>query len=108
VGEFVSKKIPDPAVGEKDVSELTMTDLATNQTFKLIRGTEHNLAEYEAEFEFRLLNQVETRTVKKGETFQIPGIGVTYKVLEIEETKASIAPVKEDGSLGEPLTVPKR
>jgi hypothetical protein len=108
VGAFEKKIVPDPSVGEKDVSELSMTDLATNQEFKLVRGTEFNLAQYEAEFAFALRDQVERRTVKKGETFQIPGLGVTYKVLEIEEDKATIAPVNPDGSVGESLTVPKR
>ncbi|HYF34192.1 MAG TPA: Amuc_1099 family pilus-like system protein [Prosthecobacter sp.] len=108
VGPFEQKLVPDPNVGEKDVSELTITDLATNQTFKLVRGTDYNLAEYEAEFEFLLRDVVERRKVKKGETFQIPGMGVTYKVIEIEETKATIAPVKDDLSHGEPLVVPKR
>jgi hypothetical protein len=108
VGAFEKKVVPDPGVGEKDVSELTMKDLATNQEFKLVRGTEFNLAEYEAEFEFVLRDRVERRTVKKGETFQIPGLGVTYRVLEIEENKATIAPINADGSQGEPLVVPKR
>lgn len=104
---FESKMVKDDKTGEKDVSELTVLDTSTNKSFKLIRGTETNLAEYEAEFEF-LLGRGETRKVKAGETFQIPGMGITYKVLEIEENKAVIAPVKDDSSLGDPLTVPKR
>jgi hypothetical protein len=99
---FESKKIADPSVGEKDVSELTVLDKARNQEFKLVRGTETNLAEYEAEFEFQLGDRP-TRTVKKGDTFQIPGIGTTYRLLEIEEDKAVIQPV--DG--GDPITITK-
>lgn len=99
---FESKKVADPAVGEKDVSELTILDKSTNKEFKLVRGVETNLAEYEAEFEF-LLGDRPTRTVKKGDTFQIPGIGSTYRLLEIEETSAVIQPV--DG--GDPITVTK-
>ncbi len=102
VKEFTPKKVADPAVGEKDVSELSMLDKSSNQEFKLVRGTEVNLAEYEAEFEFTLGDRP-TRTVKKGDTFQIPGIGTTYKLLQIEETSAVIQPV--DG--GEPITVTK-
>ena len=97
---FEAKKTADPTVGEKDVSELTMIDKATNKEFKLVRGSETNLAEYEAEFEF-LLGDRPTRTVKKGDTFQIPGIGTTYRLLEIEENSAVIQPV--DG--GEAITV---
>lgn len=99
---FEAKKVANPTVGEKDVSELTLLDKASNKEFKLIRGEELNLAEYEAEFEF-LLNERPTRTVKKGDTFQIPGIGNTYRLLEIEESNAVIQPV--DG--GEPITVNK-
>lgn len=100
--EFVPKKVADPSVGEKDVSELTVLDKSTNQEFKLVRGSETNLAAYEAEFEF-LLGARPTRTVKKGDTFQIPGIGNTYRLLEIEEDKAVIQPV--DG--GDPINITK-
>lgn len=103
-GSMEPKKVDDPKVGEKDVSELTVVDKSTNKEFKLVRGTETNLAEYEAEFEF-LLGNGETRTVKKGETFQIPGIGETYRVLEIEESSAVIQPLSEGAA---PINVPKR
>ena len=102
VKAFNPKKVADPAVGEKDVSELVMLDKSSNKEFTLVRGSETNLAEYEAEFEFTLGDRP-TRTVKKGDTFQIPGIGSTYRLLEIEETSAVIQPV--DG--GESITVTK-
>lgn len=107
---FEQKEAPDPKLGTKDVSELTVLDTSTNKTFKLTRNAaDTNLAEYEAEFEFSLPpNAPEIRKVKKGETFQIPGLGITYKVLEIEENKAVIAPVKDDGSNGESITVPQK
>lgn len=99
---FEAKTVKDDKVGEKDVSELTVADKATNKEFKLVRNEEMNLAEYEAEFEF-LLGARPTRTVKKGDTFQIPGIGTTYRLLEIEENSAVIQPV--DG--GDPITITK-
>ncbi len=103
---FEQKIVPDPKTGEKDVSELTMTDLATDKKFVLVRGVDHNLAEYEAELEFRLgPPPYSPRQVKKDDTFQIPGFGVTYKLLEIEEDGATIAPVKADGSLDTPITI---
>lgn len=104
---FEAKKVADPTVGEKDVSELTVLDKSNNQEFKIARGAETNLAKYDAEFEFRL-NKVETRTVPEGETFQIPGIGTTYKLIKVEEADAVIAPINADGSTGEPFTVKKR
>lgn len=103
VVNFVPKKVADPSVGEKDVSELTMLDKSTNKEFVIARGAETNLAEYEAEFEF-LLGDRPTRTVKKGDTFQIPGIGNTYRLLEIAENSAVIQPVEG----GDSITVPKR
>ena len=99
---FEKKSVADARVGEKDVSELKLMDKSTNQEIKLVKGEELNLAEYEAEFEF-LLGERPTRTVKKGDTFQIPGIGTTYRLLEIEESSAVIQPV--DG--GDSITVTK-
>jgi hypothetical protein len=103
---FEAKTIEDPKVGEKDVSELKCLDISTQKEFVLVRGTETNLAEYEAEFEFRI-GQAEVRKVKEGETFQIPGIGKTFKVLSIEESQAVIVPVDGDKPSGAPITVKK-
>jgi hypothetical protein len=103
---FEAKTVKDDKVGEKDVSELKCLDIATKKEFTLIRGEETNLAEYEAEFEFRI-GTSEVRKVREGETFQIPGIGVTFKVLKIEETQATIVPVDGDKPSGEPITVKK-
>lgn len=102
--KFESKKIPDPSVGEKDVSELTIFDKTTEKEYVVARGTDTNLAEYEAEFEF-LLGKRQPRVVKKGDTFQIPGIGQTFRLLEVEENSAVIQPV-EEGS--QPITIRKR
>jgi hypothetical protein len=103
---FETKIVKDPKVGEKDVSELKCLDLSTKKEFVLVRGAETNLAEYEAEFEFRI-GTPEIRKVKQGETFQIPGIGKTFKVLSIEENQAVIVPVDGDKPVGEPITVKK-
>lgn len=103
---FEAKSVKDPTIGEKDVSELKCLDISTQKEFILIRGSETNLAEYEAEFEFRI-GQAEVRKVKQGETFQIPGIGMTFKVLSIEETQAVIVPVDGDKPAGEQITVKK-
>ncbi len=103
---FEEKKVKDPTVGEKDVSELKCLDLSTKKEFVLIRGTETNLAEYEAEFEFRI-GTPEVRKVKEGETFQIPGIGKTFKVISIEENQAVIVPVDGGKPVGDPITVKK-
>ena len=103
---FEQKIVKDDTVGEKDVSELKCLDSATKKEFILIRGSETNLAEYEAEFEFRI-GSPEIRKVKQGETFQIPGIGITFKVLSIEENQAVIVPVDGEKPAGEQVTIKK-
>ena len=105
---FEKKSAPDATVGEKDVSELKILDLASNEEVVLVRGEDKNLAEYEANFEFRLGDVVREFTVKKGEAFQLPGTGQTFYVEAVEETSAVIAPVAADGSRGEPITIPMR
>ena len=103
---FEQKIVKYDKVGEKDVSELKCLDSATKKEFILIRGSETNLAEYEAEFEFRI-GSPEIRKVKQGETFQIPGIGITFKVLSIEENQAVIVPVDGEKPAGEQVTIKK-
>ncbi len=104
---FEKKEVPDPRTNTRDVSELKILDTATNKEYVLIRGDDTNLAEYEAQFEFRLIRLREF-TVKKGENFQLPGTGETYKVIEVEETEATIQKVETDGSLGPALKISMR
>lgn len=104
---FERKVVPDPRTGERDVSELKCLDSATNKEFVLIRGEDFNLAEFEAQFEFRL-GTVQEFTVKKGERFQLPGTGETYLVLEVEETTAKIAKIDGQGNQDKPLEIKMR
>jgi len=91
---FTKKKINHPTLGEKDVYVLKMRDNATNSEFELVEGVETNLAEYEAQFEFRYKVLSVIPNVKKGKTFQLP-VGESYIVDEIEENKASIRRIIE-------------
>ncbi len=96
--KFEKKVIPDPTVGEKDVSELTVDDTLRKNTIVLVMGTEKNLADYEAKLEFRL-HKVLTIKAKKGDSFRIEGFAdTTYKVLDIQEDSATIAPLNEAGA----------
>ncbi len=105
--EFAQKIQKNPTTGlETDVSELKCLDISTKREFVLVKGQETNLADYEAEFEFRIGNP-EIRKVREGETFQIPGLGVTFKVTGIEENQATIVPVEGGNAAGEPITVKK-
>ncbi len=89
--------IQDPKTGPKVVSILKMLDLSTNKEFELVQGTQVNLAEYEAEFEFRWKQKRVIPGVKEGGTFQLPGLGKTYYILKLEENKATISPLGTDG-----------
>jgi hypothetical protein len=105
--EFATKMDRNPTTGlETDVSELKCLDLSTKREFVLVKGKETNLADYEAEFEFRI-GTPEVRKVREGETFQIPGLGDTFKVLSIEENQATIVPVEGTNPKGDPITVKK-
>jgi hypothetical protein len=104
---FEQKLVKEPSTGlEKDMSELKCLDTSTNREFVVVKGVETNLADYEAEFEFRI-GVSEPRKVREGETFQIPGLGVTYKVLSIEENQAVIVPWDDGKAVGDPITVKK-
>lgn len=105
--EFTKKEIVNPTTQlTTDVSELKCLDLSTKHEFVLVNRQETNLADYEAEFEFRI-GTPEVRKVREGDTFQIPGIGKTFKVISIEENQAVIVEVVGPDPKGEPITVKK-
>lgn len=102
---FEKKEMPGPV--PKDVSELTITDRATNSKIVLVRGVEKNLADYYAVFEF-WQKEISSIKVKKGEQFRIPGVAATYKLIDVEETQAVITELKPDNSEGEKLVIKGR
>ena len=93
------KESKETKFGLKDVYILKMLDLATQKEFELVENVETNLAEYEAEFEFRWQKRrtISGIDIKEGGKFQLPGLGKTYYILKLEENKAIIAPVGPDG-----------
>ncbi len=106
--KFEKKVVPDPRVGEKDVSELTVQEIVTKRNLVLVMGEEQNLAEYSVRFEFRLKQIVGLPPVGKDGTFRIPGYeGTTYKVTDIKETSAVVAPLKSDGTLSDEIIINK-
>jgi hypothetical protein len=104
---FEAKVFEVKRVGEIDVGHLTVLDNATNETFVLVQKKEHNLAEYQAELEFRL-KQVTKLKVKKGETFYLPNVGTKYLLQDVQEGSAVIAPIGANGAPGAPFTVKPR
>jgi hypothetical protein len=97
VKAHTTKKVQHPTLGERDAFVVTVLDNATNAEFELVQDVEKNLAEYEAEFEFRWKKVEIIPSVKKGKVFQLPGVGKSYLVREIEENKAVISPIGPDG-----------
>lgn len=105
--KFERKVVPDPRVGEKDVSELTVKDNVRNNEAVLIKDVETNIADYSAELEFRL-KSISSWKVEKDGVFRIPGYpDTTFKLIDIQESDAVIAPVAADGTTGTPIPIKK-
>lgn len=92
------KKVIRPALGEVEVYVLKVIDLSTKKEFELEDKVDVNLAEYEAEFEFRWKKKQVIPGAREGKTFQLPGVAKTYHILKLEADKAVIAPVGADGN----------
>jgi hypothetical protein len=106
--KWESKKIPDPRLGEKDVSELTIEEIVTKKQIVLVMGVETNLAEYSAKFELRLKQIIPIAPVQKGGTFRIPGYeDTTYRVMDIMEDKAIISALDASGNPGPDIIIKK-
>ncbi len=104
---FAAEKFENKVVESKDVSELTVLDKATGQKVVLVYKVPTNLAEYQAELEFRDKTVTEQK-VKKGENFRLPDVAATFRVLDVEEDKATIVQLKDDGSEGAKFVVGRR
>lgn len=91
------KTIDHPTLGQKEVFVLKITDLSTNKEFEAAEGLEVNLAEYEAEFEFRWKKRTTIPGIREGKTFQLPGLGKSFYIQKLEETRAVISPIGTDG-----------
>jgi len=104
---FTAEKFENKVADGKDLSELTVLDKATNEKVVLIYKVPTNLAEYQVELEFRD-KTVTSYTVKKGENFRLGGVAATFKVLAIEEDKATITQLKDDGTPGDKFVVGQR
>ncbi|TLD71572.1 hypothetical protein FEM03_05355 [Phragmitibacter flavus] len=101
------KVVPDPKIGERDVSELTVKDNVRNNEVVLVKDVENNIADYSAELEFRL-KVISNLTVPKDGLFRIPGFdATTYKLIEVNEDDAKIAPVNAAGELGAAIEIKK-
>ena len=83
--------------GPKEAYILTILDMSTKKEFELEEGKDVNLADYEAEFEFRWKKRQVIPGVKEGGTFQLPGLGKSYFIHKVEENKATISPLGPDG-----------
>ncbi len=86
----------------RDVSELIIKDLQTGETIPLPLRTKVNKPTYSGEFRFDIGTPAKI-TIKKGDTFQLPGItDSTYRLIEVMEDAASIESVPAPGSGDQP------
>ena len=98
--------MPDPRLGERDVSELTVEEIVTKQQIVLVLGVEKNLAEYSVRFQFRLKQIIDLPPVGKDGIFRIPGYeDTTYKLIDIQEDKAIISPLDAAGTPGPEIII---
>jgi hypothetical protein len=95
--EAQKQTIQHPTLGPMEAYVVKALDLSTNKPFELVQGKETNLAEYEAELEFRWKKLQPIPGLKEGKTFQLPGLGKTYHIWKLEENKAVISPLGSDG-----------
>jgi hypothetical protein len=107
IKKFEKKVIPDPKLGEKDVSELTVEDRLRKNEFVLVKDVETNLADFEAMFEFRL-GRISQFQKKVNETFRLPGFDdITYKLIDIKEDSAVVSPIDAGGKSGQDIIIKK-
>lgn len=99
------KTIDHPTLGQKEVFVLKIMDLSTNKEFEAAEGIEVNLAEYEAEFEFRWKTRQVIPGVREGKNFQLPGLGKSFHILKLEEARAVIAPLVEGKPSSETIEI---
>ncbi|MBL9118240.1 MAG: hypothetical protein JNJ83_24760 [Verrucomicrobiaceae bacterium] len=104
---FTPKKVPDPRLGEKDVSELTLLDRSTNSEVVLVFREEKNLASYKAKIQFRL-KTVQERVVKKGDIFRFEGVPSSFRLEDVTETGATISEQDASGAWGQPWAISPR
>ena len=86
-----------------DQSELTVKDRATGDEIVLV-----NQKEVDSPYSFALLDYPisgQEIRVERGKTFEIPGAGESYKLIDVNDAGAIIMP---SGSEGERLTVPRQ
>ena len=91
------KAMIETKFGPKEAFILKMYDLSTKKEFELEEGKEVNLADYEAEFEFRWKRRQIISGIKEGGVFQLPGLGKSYYIRKLEENKAIISPLDSKG-----------
>ncbi len=106
--KYEVKSVPDPKTQlPSDASEMTILDKSTNEEFVLVNKKEKNLAAFQAKLEYRQ-GTVQIITVKKGEKFRIPGLGSTFKLVDVLPDSAVISESVADGTPEKSLTIPKR
>lgn len=97
-----AKAVTNPSGLVVDQSELTVKDESTGDEIILVNQREVDSPYSYALLDFPITGQ-EIR-VERGKTFEIPGSGESFKLIDVDDAGAIILP---DGSEGERLTVPR-
>jgi hypothetical protein len=104
---FEAKSFEVKRVGEIEVPQLTLLDNASKDTIVLEFNVDKNLAEFQAEMEFRL-HVVTKLKVKKGDHFYLPNVGTKYLLQDVTEIDATVCPIDSGGKEGKPFKVATR
>lgn len=89
--------VQHPTLGPIEAYVVKVFDLSTKKEFELVQGKETNLAEYEAELEFRWKKRQTIPGVQEGKKFQLPGLGKSFLIRKLDEDKATISPIGGEG-----------
>ena len=103
---FEAKQDPDAQPGQRDVSEVEIEDSARGETFTLVRGRQVDRGDASAVFTYTLKGEQEIR-VREGQEFQLPNDpSITYKLIDINQSRALISPLDAAGDPSGEIEIP--
>ncbi len=103
---YESKTDPEARPGQQDVSEVEIEDSVRGETFTLVRGVQTDRGDATAVFTYTLKGEQELR-VRERENFTLPNDpSVTYKLIDVDNTRALISPLDAAGNPSGEVTIP--
>lgn len=103
---FEARQDPSAPPGQQDSSEVEIEDTVRGETFTLVRGRQVDRGDASAVFTYTLHSEQELR-VREGQQFQLPNApSVTYKLIDINDTRALISPLDAAGNPAGEIEIP--